>query len=129
VLMVAVSVAGCGLWWPQGVDPAFTTLETVFTLLFTLEMLIKMIGFGLVDSEHGYFRDAWNWLDFVIVVEGLMELFASDGLGANLSAIRSVRALRPLRSITRLPGGKGGRDGAHVVVACLVCVCVCVCAC
>ena len=81
-----------------------TSLELTFTILFTVEMVIKMLGLGLVERHDSYFRSMWNWLDFVIVVEGLVSLAFQDQLKSNISGIRSVRALRPLRSITRMDG-------------------------
>jgi len=39
----------------------------VFTLLYTVEMFIKMLARGLIVDEFAYLRDAWNWLDFVVV--------------------------------------------------------------
>lgn len=86
-----------------------TSLELTFTILFTVEMVIKMLGLGLVEREFSYFRSMWNWLDFVIVVEGLVSLAFQDSLQSNISGIRSVRALRPLRSITRMAGACGRR--------------------
>lgn len=42
----------------------------------------------------------WNFLDFVVVVLGWVEVvFSSMG---NMTAIRSVRLLRPLRTITKI---------------------------
>jgi len=35
-----------------------------FTIIFVLEMVIKMMAYGFKK----YFTDAWCWLDFVIVV-------------------------------------------------------------
>jgi len=39
----------------------------VFTVLYTIESLIKMLARGLVVEKFTYLRDAWNWLDFVVV--------------------------------------------------------------
>lgn len=41
----------------------------VFTILFTIEMLIKMTALG-VFGENSYFGDKWNWLDFLVVFVG-----------------------------------------------------------
>ena len=42
--------------------------EIVFTVLFTLEMLIKVSAMGLVLDKNSYLRDPWNVLDFVVVL-------------------------------------------------------------
>ena len=38
--------------------------DRTFTIIFVLEMVIKMMAYGFKK----YFTDAWCWLDFVIVV-------------------------------------------------------------
>lgn len=77
--------------------------DVVFTVLFTAEMVVKFFALGLVHSQTSYFRDAWNWLDFVIVVTGLVTLLGGDGV-KNYSGLRMFRVLRPLRTITHLAG-------------------------
>eukprot|EP00795_Rhopilema_esculentum_P002961 gene2961-1213_t len=69
-----------------------------FAIIFTLEFLIKFIGFGCIK----YFTNLWNLLDFFIVVISLASLFGNP----NLNALRSLRALRPLRAISRFEGMK-----------------------
>jgi len=39
----------------------------IFTVLYTIESLIKMLARGLIVDEFAYLRDFWNWLDFVVV--------------------------------------------------------------
>lgn len=77
--------------------------EYVFAAVFSLEMLIKMIAYGLVKDEYGYFRSGWNWIDFAIVCEIWFSTAVGGDGGGNLSSIRSIRALRPLRSIKMIP--------------------------
>jgi hypothetical protein len=51
-------------------------------------------------------RDAWNILDFVIVVTGFLTLFSNSSSGLNLSGLRALRVLRPLRTINKIEGLK-----------------------
>lgn len=44
--------------------------EYVFTAIYTLEMLLKIISRGLILHTYAYLRDPWNWLDFIVVVLG-----------------------------------------------------------
>lgn len=83
---------------------ALDQLDVVFVTLFTIEATCKMVGLGLVNTPEGYFRSAWNWMDFLIVLEGLL----STGLGGGgkLSGLRAFRVLRPLRTVSRLGGLK-----------------------
>ena len=51
--------------------------EMAFLLLFSVEMVLKMLAFGLVGRNEwfsGYFRDGWNCLDFLIVLVGCSQL-------------------------------------------------------
>jgi hypothetical protein len=43
--------------------------ELIFTLVFTVEMLIKMTACG-VFGRNSYFSDKWNWLDSLVVFAG-----------------------------------------------------------
>jgi len=67
----------------------------VFTVCFALEMTIKLRILKL-----GYFKSRWNWLDFVLVWLGLLEI-VMDNVGAqflkNTSWIRTLRLLRLAR--------------------------------
>ncbi|CAM9490330.1 unnamed protein product [Ectocarpus fasciculatus] len=76
-------------WWQQVAD-------IVFTALFTLEMSLKLAALGLQ-----YFMDAWNWLDAIVVAEGIFSVFF-DG-GPSMKSLRVLRVLRPLRTVRRMP--------------------------
>jgi len=83
----------------------FEAFEAFFTIAFTIEMVCKMIGLGFfADKPPGYFRDTWNYLDFFIVMEGIVSMFVPSNV--DLSGIRLMRILRPLRAVTHLPGLK-----------------------
>lgn len=52
--------------WPNMSSKAESTLETInyfFTLIFFIEMIVKLLGFG-----KRYFRDNWNRFDFLVVM-------------------------------------------------------------
>ena len=46
--------------------------EIVFTVFFTFEASVKIMSKGLILSNSCYLRDGWNWLDFTVVITGLM---------------------------------------------------------
>lgn len=46
--------------------------ELLFTVMFTLEAIIKIVASGLLLEDGCYLRDPWNWLDFTVVVTGLL---------------------------------------------------------
>jgi len=45
-------------------------INYVFAGIFTVEFLIKFVGFG-----YRYFRDAWNKFDVIIVVLTVISIF------------------------------------------------------
>ena len=94
------------------------TVDDVFTALFTLEMLLKILAQGFfIPSPTAYLRDPWNLLDCSIVIISLVDTFffkyapTTNGGGddnglAGLKALRAMRCLRPLRVISRNAGMK-----------------------
>ena len=94
-LLILVSTAAMAAEH-HGMDPEHASLlETAYTLLslaFALEMVLKLIGLGVVE----YSSDRFNRFDAFIVVVGLVEL---AGAGAGISALRALRLLRVLRSL------------------------------
>ena len=84
--------------------------EIIFTVVFTLELLVKSVAMDFIYSKGSYLRDPWNVIDFLVVVLGLIAFSPSVG---NYTAIRTVRVLRPLRTIT-------GVEGMRVLVSTLM---------
>lgn len=83
--------------------------NTVLTALFTAEFGVKVVAMGFVLHRGAYLRDRWNWIDFVCVLSGWIDLASTwvgdGGSGASvLTSLRAVRVLRPLRTLTKLPG-------------------------
>lgn len=77
-------------------------METLFMLIFTAELLLKVVAYGLVWHRGSYLRDPWCQLDVIVVILAWAPLFFPD-LG-NYSGIRTLRALRPLRALKWVPG-------------------------
>ena len=75
----------------------------VFSYIFTLELVLKVIAFGFIMHPKSYMRDTWNWLDFVVVVTGLIELSMGSKGAESVRSLRVLRVLRPLKSIHALP--------------------------
>jgi hypothetical protein len=102
-------------------------LDNCFTVLFTIEALIKIIALGLFVNNNtlkekklnAYMTSPWNVLDIIVVAASLMDFVVmvkasgasedeeSGGGGAlssnlkSVKALRALRALRPLRMISR----------------------------
>eukprot|EP00913_Durusdinium_trenchii_P023006 g21601.t1 len=87
-------------------------LSTVFTVIFLLEVVVKMIALGAFcnygDGRKAYLRSFENVLDFVIVIVSVLDSIqtwllvgSSGGVIAVMKIFRVVRMLRPLRLISR----------------------------
>ncbi|CAH1797368.1 unnamed protein product [Owenia fusiformis] len=78
-------------------------LNIIFSVLFTLEMLMKWVGLGFKK----YFTNPWSILDFCIVVVSITGILL-EALGlsqiSGFRALRTLRALRPLRAVSRWQG-------------------------
>jgi hypothetical protein len=93
-------------------DPIFEEAETIFLILYTGEMVLKIIGMGFIFGEGVYLKDSFNILDFVIVMSSLIALGdppaeATGGLdeedpGFSMASLRAFRVLRPLRTISSI---------------------------
>ena len=49
-------------------NPIFATFELLFQYLYTVEMVLKILGMGFIIGPDSYIRDEWNILDFFIVM-------------------------------------------------------------
>ena len=76
-------------------------LEWVFTGIFTLEFICRVVSDGLCFTRQAYFKDLWNVIDFTVLIAAwieVLELFEGTKL---VKVIRVMRALKPLRMVTR----------------------------
>eukprot|EP00818_Percolomonas_sp_WS_P004394 CAMPEP_0117439288 /NCGR_PEP_ID=MMETSP0759-20121206/2489_1 /TAXON_ID=63605 /ORGANISM="Percolomonas cosmopolitus, Strain WS" /LENGTH=1964 /DNA_ID=CAMNT_0005231001 /DNA_START=239 /DNA_END=6133 /DNA_ORIENTATION=+ len=76
----------------------------VFNGIFTLELLIKMIAFGV----FGFFKDPWNSFDFVIQALSLFGIFMQQVLNVTL-ATSIFRTFRVARLFKILKSARGIR--------------------
>lgn len=84
-------------------------IDFIFLMIYTVEMLLKIIAMGFFMRAHSYLRDSWNILDFIVVIMGWISvaLTYSNIEGQDISSIRVIRILRPLRTINSIPGMSG----------------------
>lgn len=80
-------------------------VDFTLTIFFIVEVLLKVIAFGLYMNHHAYLRNSWNMMDFVITAIAVPGLAGSGTLKV-IKSLRTFRALRPLRLINRNPGLK-----------------------
>ncbi|KAG7696870.1 hypothetical protein KL950_001797 [Ogataea haglerorum] len=78
-----------------------TEVDLVFSILFTLEFLIKVIADGFARTPNAYLRSAWDAIDFVVLISFWITTFGEMFRDFNLVVIvGEARALRGLRLLT-----------------------------
>ncbi|XP_036411291.1 voltage-dependent R-type calcium channel subunit alpha-1E isoform X1 [Megalops cyprinoides] len=66
---------------PPSYDTTLKHLNTAFTVLFSLECVLKILAFGFLN----YFRDTWNIFDFITVLGSITEIIV-DLVGLQASS-------------------------------------------
>ncbi|MEQ2212707.1 hypothetical protein XENOCAPTIV_003673 [Xenoophorus captivus] len=74
---------------PDVYEAMLKYLNIVFTILFSLECVLKIIAFGPLN----YLKDAWNVFDFVTVLGSITDILVTE---------INVRALLPTVSVPTL---------------------------
>ncbi|XP_049590546.1 dihydropyridine-sensitive L-type skeletal muscle calcium channel subunit alpha-1 isoform X5 [Syngnathus scovelli] len=75
-------------------------LNVIFTVLFTVEMILKLMAF----KAKGYFGDPWNVFDFVIVIGSVVDVILSEIDAALVSSgglycLHGCDAVDPMQAI------------------------------
>ena len=83
--------------------PIQEQIDLVFSIIFIIECVFKVVAMGFVLGPKSYLRDAWNCLDFFIVSISIVGMLPIGGSNDSLKALRTFRILRPLRSVNKMP--------------------------
>ncbi|XP_055722179.1 voltage-dependent R-type calcium channel subunit alpha-1E-like isoform X3 [Salvelinus fontinalis] len=80
---------------PAAYDTVLKHLNTAFTVLFSLECILKIMAFGFVN----YFRDTWNIFDFITVLGSITEIIVDlQSINTfNMSFLKLFRAARLIK--------------------------------
>ncbi|XP_034649402.1 voltage-dependent N-type calcium channel subunit alpha-1B isoform X7 [Trachemys scripta elegans] len=80
---------------PDAYEEMLKCLNIVFTSMFSMECVLKIIAFGVLN----YFRDAWNVFDFVTVLGSITDILVTEIADnfINLSFLRLFRAARLIK--------------------------------
>ena len=74
----------------SGLVKLISTIDVIFTILFTIEAAIKIIAKGLIWNNLGpispYLSSSWNQLDFFVVFAALFDLFFRV-IGVDMSSL------------------------------------------
>ncbi|XP_063630082.1 muscle calcium channel subunit alpha-1-like isoform X3 [Cydia splendana] len=80
--------------------------DVFFTGIFTLELFLKLVTYGLILHEGAFLRSAFNVLDMLVVCVSLISMCFKSGSISVVKILRVFRVLRPLRAINRAKGLK-----------------------
>ncbi|ESO06390.1 hypothetical protein HELRODRAFT_64539 [Helobdella robusta] len=92
---------------PDIFSSALHRINTVFITIFTLECVMKLLGFRLY-----YFKEPWNIFDFVVVIVSLLAMFIQDSvqkISLSPTILRVVRVFRVGRVLRLVKSAKGIR--------------------
>ncbi|XP_056264693.1 voltage-dependent T-type calcium channel subunit alpha-1I-like [Pseudoliparis swirei] len=85
------------------------TSSYVFSVVFLVEMIFKVLALGLVFGSESYCRSNWNKVDGSLVVLSLVHILVSlvspgpDKMLVVVKVLRLLRTFRPLRVVKRAP--------------------------
>ncbi|KAM4691759.1 voltage-dependent T-type calcium channel subunit alpha-1G [Rhinophrynus dorsalis] len=82
---------------PEELTNALEISNIVFTSLFALEMLLKLLVYG----PFGYIKNPYNIFDGIIVIISVWEIIGQQGGG--LSVLRTFRLMRVLKLVRFMP--------------------------
>ncbi|XP_015981940.2 voltage-dependent T-type calcium channel subunit alpha-1I isoform X2 [Rousettus aegyptiacus] len=105
---------------PVSLETALKYCNYMFTTVFVLEAVLKLVAFGL----RRFFKDRWNQLDLAIVLLSVMgitleEIEINAALPINPTIIRIMRVLRIARVLKLLKMATGMRALLDTVVQAL----------
>ncbi|XP_077572355.1 voltage-dependent R-type calcium channel subunit alpha-1E isoform X1 [Stigmatopora nigra] len=79
---------------PPVYDSVLKHLNTAFTVLFSIECVLKIMAFGFLN----YFRDTWNIFDFITVLGSITEIVVDfQSVNINMSFLKLFRAARLIK--------------------------------
>ncbi|XP_038568913.1 voltage-dependent T-type calcium channel subunit alpha-1I isoform X1 [Micropterus salmoides] len=105
---------------PQYLEEILKYCNYVFTVVFVIEAILKLIAFGL----RRFFKERWNQLDLAIVLMSIMgitleEIDLNASLPINPTIIRIMRVLRITRVLKLLKMATGMRALLDTVIQAL----------
>jgi len=107
LMCIGINCVALALYDPldtEGVSTRSVVLfwvEFVLLMIFTLEITIKIVAWGVFRDRNSYLRDNLNTIDFFIVISGYPGTLFGTTV-SSLTALRMFRVLRPLRYIARV---------------------------
>ncbi len=105
IVLNALVIFISGFEWSENTRLQLSLLDHAFTILFVVELAVKMKAFGF----KGYWASAWNKLDLILVALSIPALiaFAFDVSARDLSFLlvfRITRIFKSFRFLKFIPG-------------------------
>ena len=83
-------------------DNIITKIFYIINILFTIEMLMKIIAKGFILHKYAYLRNGWNIIDFIICIYQWLKLKYDDW--GNLCVFRCIKFIGIVKDISLLSG-------------------------
>ena len=82
--------------------------EIFFLIFYSIEAILKILGYGFFLGDRAYAKDYWNMLDLLIICVGwvsfLLEQAIKNKHSTVLVAFNAIRVLRPLKTVKTIKG-------------------------
>ncbi|OAD00432.1 hypothetical protein MUCCIDRAFT_113913 [Mucor lusitanicus CBS 277.49] len=76
----------------------YDTIEIVLSIVFIVEVSIRIVADGFLLTPNAYLRNHWNQLDLCVILLNIVTIFmSSEEAPRGLSTFRSLRILRLIR--------------------------------
>ena len=80
-------------------------LDHLMTVVFTLEVFLKIIVYGLIiNGRKSFLRNLWHLVDLILVILSISSIVFKDVELNVFRVLRLFRILRPMRMITKNEG-------------------------
>jgi len=105
------------------VMPIFQVMDSIFVFIFLLELMIR-----IATERCKFVKDVANWLDFILVAGGLVDLTLSlapastDASSQDVVTLRFVSALKAFRAIRMVRSFRFSPGLRMLVKACQCCL-------
>ena len=100
----AMALQSCTLDPDSALALALYRVDLGSTMIFTCELMIKVVALGLYSTPQAYLKSRWHQLDAFVVSTSLLSVFA--GSSPAFRVLRVLRVLRPLRLLSMIPSMK-----------------------
>lgn len=92
----------------------FVYADLVFSVIFTIEAIIRVVADGLFWTPHAYFRSSWGLIDALVLITLWINVVTSLLNEGYVS--RAVGAFKALRALRLLNISDSARDTFHAVI-------------